>query len=468
MKMWVGTIAIVLFCAVNASAATIGLQPISGLRNFGGDYTFTVTAAGISLTYRWSKNATPLSDSSDGSHIVGSSTDAITVKNVRNSDEGPYTCTVSDYNGPDTSTPGVLTVNDPYITLQPVALDVVEGGQADFTVEASGSTSFSYQWRHNGNDIMTAIPDHLVIDSCTMADAGNYSCAIIGGDSPISNAVPLVVHAPAIWYVDKNRTVPKADGDSWETAFLTIQEAINVASAGDEVWVARGVYDEDRSSYAGGVLLINNKSIRLYGGFRGNETALKDRDWRANPTIIDGSRSYLGGPATHVVKIDGSGYPNILISGFTITGGNNDGGSGGGLYVVYTDPVLTIENCVIQNNVSGDGGGLYVSGSSTTTIRDCVFRNNSASATGGAIYAGPNPLNVIRCTFLGNSATDGGAINTRATNSTVTDSFFVHNNAMNGGAINVASSYVGSTTRLANCVCIRKIIRRSTSFEYTI
>src|SRR4030042_1451484 len=43
------------------------------------------------------------------------------------------------------------------------------------------------------------------------------------------------------WYVDRAVTKP-GDGQSWETAFKTIQEGIDAASHGDTVIVAKGPY----------------------------------------------------------------------------------------------------------------------------------------------------------------------------------------------------------------------------------
>ncbi len=42
----------------------------------------------------------------------------------------------------------------------------------------------------------------------------------------------------AIWYVDLDNILGTEDGTAWATAFTTIQDGIDAATSGDEVWVA--------------------------------------------------------------------------------------------------------------------------------------------------------------------------------------------------------------------------------------
>ena len=74
-------------------------------------------------------------------------------------------------------------------------------------------------------------------------------------------AVALTVCGAAfadVWYVDDSNTGGPWDGLSWATAFQLIQDGVDAASSGDEVWVVGATYEES-------VTLVSGVSV--YGGF---------------------------------------------------------------------------------------------------------------------------------------------------------------------------------------------------------
>jgi hypothetical protein len=96
-------------------------------------------------------------------------------------------------------------------------------------------------------------------------------------------------------YVDRDAPGPLHDGSSWTSAFLAVQEGLDAAAAGDQVWVAGGTYPER---------IVLKAGVALFGGFAGTEFLLSQRNWRTNITILDG----------------GAGYDELGIGGATVEG----------------------------------------------------------------------------------------------------------------------------------------------------
>jgi hypothetical protein len=184
-----------------------------------------------------------------------------------------------------------------------------------------------------------------------------------------------------VTYVDLRNNSGNEYGDSWPTAFNTIQEGIDAAYdiGGGEVWVAGGVYSEARDNPTGSIIL--KSGVHVYGGFAGSEQHRDEPDIAANMTVIDGAASRGGAAAVHVVL----GSNNARLDGFTITGGNANGladlGKGGGMY--NPDVAPTVFNCVFKDNLAGSGGGMYNGTGAAPLVVNCVFTNNLVASVGG-------------------------------------------------------------------------------------
>ena len=188
----------------------------------------------------------------------------------------------------------------------------------------------------------------------------------IGADEYVPG-VPI-----GIWYVN-GAVSTSGTGTSWAQAFKTIQEAASASVAGDQIWVRQGTY-----LLAGPINV--NKAISIYGGFAGTETQRNQRDWQNNVTTVNGQNT-----VRHCFYIT----TNATIDGFTVTGGNANGGGlddqGGGFFIMESSTV--INNCTITGNqATYGGGGIYNYFRSSLILNNCILSQNTASGGGGAIH----------------------------------------------------------------------------------
>ncbi|MDB6130581.1 MAG: Xanthan lyase, partial [Verrucomicrobiales bacterium] len=177
---------------VTNTPPAIVTQPISRSLNAGATATFVVSATGSDpKTYQWKLN---------GADIAGANAITYIRNNVQGSDAGAYTVVVANSYGSATSANATLTVNDvvPTITSQPVKQTVAQGSHVSFSVSATGTTPFTYQWRLNGTNILGETASILDIPDAQAIHAGNYS-VIVGNSvgSVVSGNALLTVNVPA-------------------------------------------------------------------------------------------------------------------------------------------------------------------------------------------------------------------------------------------------------------------------------
>ena len=167
--------------------------------------------------------------------------------------------------------------------------------------------------------------------------------------------------------------------------------------------------------------------MAVYGGFAGNETALGQRDWVTNKTILSGDiagddtntdgnaiaetwNDIVGTNSFHVVTAIGVDSSAVL-DGFIITAGKADGSSnsnyhiGAGLYVDNSS--LTLRNLIVSGNMADSGGGGLYLNFGNPTIINVVISGNQANA-GAGLYTDNSSPSVINVTVFGNQATNGG------------------------------------------------------------
>jgi uncharacterized repeat protein (TIGR01451 family) len=281
-------------------------------------------------------------------------------------------------------------------------------------------------------------------------------------------ATTQVARADGPIYVDRDAPGPTHDGLSWATAYTNLQDGLDAAAPGDEIWVAEGVYMPTHQTEAGDgrtATFVLTNSVGLYGGFGGygiNETLRSERDWAAHVTVLSGdldgnditdpngvvtdTDNINGDNAYHVVTDSGTDGTAVL-DGFTITGGQANGsmphGWGGGMYS-FNNSNPTLSNITFSSNrASARGGGMYNS-DGNPTLTNVTFSGNRASASGGGMSngTGGSPT-LINVTFSGNIAhtgSGGGMYNDHCNPTLINVTFSGNHASFHGGGMYSVSS----------------------------
>jgi len=178
-------------------APTISTQPASAKIVAGQTATFNVAATGTApMTYVWKKNGTTIGGAISSTYTTPAET--MTDNNAQ------FTAEVINTAGNATSNPAVLTVTSatvaPQITTQPASQTVIAGKTASFTVAASGTAPFTFQWSKNGTPIGGATAATYTTPAETTADNNaKFTVAVSNGaGSATSNAAILTVSASSL------------------------------------------------------------------------------------------------------------------------------------------------------------------------------------------------------------------------------------------------------------------------------
>ncbi|MCF6361110.1 MAG: T9SS type A sorting domain-containing protein [Cyclobacteriaceae bacterium] len=208
----------------------------------------------------------------------------------------------------------------------------------------------------------------------------------------------LATQAQTIVYVDAAATGFN-NGTSWVNAFKELQPAIDAAalSTPAQVWIKKGTYYPTATTDRN-ISFIMKNDVEIYGGFKGIETALTDRDWTTHETILSGDIGVLGTDTDNSHNVINNSYLAVspltnsaILDGVIVEKGYNQDNSparigGAGLRNENASPI--IRNCTFRNNqliISGWGGGMLNTGKSHPFIVGCKFISNSSASWGGAI-----------------------------------------------------------------------------------
>jgi len=211
-----------------------------------------------------------------------------------------------------------------------------------------------------------------------------------------------------------------ANGSSWDNAYTSLQSALSVANASNEIWVAEGIYYTTTNSNRNTRFTIPSvkDGLRIYGGFTGDETDISQRDYQTNLTILSGNINNQSSNTDNskILIYTQSGITrNTVIDGFVlqeIYGTSWQEGS-----AIHNRGSPTIQNCTFRNNRGENGACILNYTQSFPYIKNCIFENNHGESDAGGIY---NLLNfnssfdpetndevgfvIDGCTFRGNTS----------------------------------------------------------------
>ena len=201
---------------------SITTQPASTTVTAPASATFSVVASGTApLSYQWRRNGVAISGATSASYVLNP---------TAGTDNGAqFTVVVTNVAGSVTSSVATLTVNvPPSITTQPANVTVTAPAAATFSVVASGTTPFSYQWRRNGVAISGATAASYVLNPTALSDSGALFSVVV------TNAFGTVTSAAATLTVNAAPSAPTITTQPGNTTVTAPAAAtFSVAASGD-------------------------------------------------------------------------------------------------------------------------------------------------------------------------------------------------------------------------------------------
>jgi hypothetical protein len=168
-------------------------QPSAVVRAVGQPASFSVVATGTApLSYQWMKN---------GVNIAGATGSAYSIPSTVTADAASYSVKVAGPVGAATSSSVALTLHvAPAVSTQPLNAYKALGQSASFSVVASGSGPFTYQWSKDGNAIAGANSATYSLAVVGNADVGRYSVSVANAVGAVlsQEAELVIVSLPSI------------------------------------------------------------------------------------------------------------------------------------------------------------------------------------------------------------------------------------------------------------------------------
>ena len=197
----------------------------------------------------------------------------------------------------------------------------------------------------------------------------------------ISGAGVQVIKDSQVWYADSGKTSPAVSGDglTWDTAFLTLTEALAAAGDNDVIYVAPGDYVTATAnvvSQEGLTIIGPNRSCNDYKALIYTSAAVNVFEVDANNVSIIGlGISAVGGNGSGISISETTASYKFYVAHCRFDGYGNAG------YGVLTDdtqdsPDIVVEDCLFRS---------WATGSIYANATRGVYRRNLINVDAGAI-----------------------------------------------------------------------------------
>lgn len=273
-----------------------------------------------------------------------------------------------------------------------------------------------------------------------------------------------------------------ADGRTWETAWATLEYAVNHVYSDEPIYFAAGNYTMSSGAVTSEAInstVQQRTNYIIIGGFPANLTGTD-----TNPYDPANNITQFGGTAilnfrenTGNLDLQGIHFDNVqggggAISGPIFTANDTDGktykftdlyvhNSGGadigeqGLFKFENvdNSTIIFRNSVFEDNTMHPVYTNIVSTGNDITIEKCYFKNNSTFTEGGALkFRGANNITISNSTFCENTSPRvGGAVMVEGQHElTLNDNKFINNESTtsNGGALYVNNTRMRSSNNV--------------------
>ncbi|MEN6370801.1 MAG: right-handed parallel beta-helix repeat-containing protein [Armatimonadota bacterium] len=217
-------------------------------------------------------------------------------------------------------------------------------------------------------------------------------------------------------------------GESWDLAKKTIAAGLTAAVSGDQVWVAKGFYNEYTTVKSG---------VALYGGFLGNEGSLGERPAFPRP-VTDPAETIIVSHYNNTAitaSIGAAGVDGFTIKTSDVGGGSSGINAQGGSTVVCNNTIIGQWDCgvyctgptIVTNNhiISCRTYGIYSSNGSPTIANNIIAGNGY----GGIYCTTTSSATITNNTILDNSTNKdyGGGIVCSSATVTISNNIIAFN-----------------------------------------